>query len=75
MVPVGTGGAAIAKSFAVVLRELREARGLTMAQLAGQCGVRHVTISRYESGSRRPSWQAVQAIAAALRVRTERLRG
>lgn len=61
-------------SFAVLLRSLRGRAGLTQDQLARVAGVSQGQLSLLESGRRRPGWDAVQRLAAALRVSTEALR-
>ncbi len=50
------------------LRELREAAGLTQQELAARVGVQWETISRWERGTREPSWSNVLAMASALGV-------
>ena len=42
---------------------LREADGLTQAQLAERVGVSQATVSQWESGTRTPSGEAVVALA------------
>ena len=56
------------------LRELREAYGLTAAQLAGLAGTGQGTISSIETAARSPSWRMMCAIADALRVPLDSLR-
>lgn len=51
------------------VRELRESAGLSQAELAGHIGLSQPNISAYESGTRRPSRQTLDAIAAACRPR------
>lgn len=48
------------------LAEWREHRGLSQDALGGRLGVTHVTISRWETGKRRPDLNAQAAIAEAL---------
>ncbi|MEO3746475.1 helix-turn-helix domain-containing protein [Plantactinospora sp. B5E13] len=50
------------------LRELREARGLTLSELARMAGVGKATLSGLENGSRDPRLETLYAIAAALGV-------
>lgn len=50
----------------IFLKEWREARHLTQEQLAARLGVSHVTISRWETGQRRPDLNAQAAISEAL---------
>src|SRR5215831_10628464 len=54
--------------FGARLRELREQAGLTQQQLAEQCGVKWEAVSRWERGTREPSWSHVVALAKALGV-------
>jgi transcriptional regulator with XRE-family HTH domain len=55
-------------SFAERLKELRQRSGLTQQKLAAAAGVQREAIARLESGTREPTWAAVQAIAKALGV-------
>lgn len=50
------------------IKEHREAAGLTQKQLAGRLGstVSDVTVSRWETGERRPDLDALAAIAEAM---------
>ncbi|MFB9235478.1 helix-turn-helix domain-containing protein [Plantactinospora siamensis] len=50
------------------LRELREARALTLSELARQAGVGKATLSGLENGTRDPRLETLYAIAAALDV-------
>lgn len=50
------------------LRELREARGLTLSELARVAGVGKATLSGLENGTRDPRLETLYAIAAALGV-------
>jgi transcriptional regulator with XRE-family HTH domain len=50
------------------LRELRQARGLTQAELAGQCGLHRTFVGSVERGERNVSVLNLRLIAAALRV-------
>jgi len=52
--------------FSQLLRELRTARGLTQLRLARAIGADHSTISRLESGERRPRRLTVLKLARAL---------
>lgn len=56
------------------LAALREAAGLSPAELSRRSGVFHGTISHFEAGLRSPSWVAVQALADALGVATDDFR-
>jgi transcriptional regulator with XRE-family HTH domain len=54
--------------FATRLRELREAAGLTQAQLAERSGMHTHGVTKIEQGDREPSWATVLALAGALGV-------
>jgi putative transcriptional regulator len=54
--------------FAGRLKELREAAGLTQAELAERSGLSQKAISQWEQGVARPLWDNVIALAAALGV-------
>jgi transcriptional regulator with XRE-family HTH domain len=54
------------ESFAAVMRRRRETAGLSQYRLAKLAGVDHTTVSRLESGQRRPSRSMVNLLAAAL---------
>lgn len=51
------------EAFAVTLKMLRLARGLTQQELAKQLGLSPVTISGYELGLREPSIEMLERIA------------
>ena len=51
------------------LRELRQARNLTQAQLADQCGLHRTFIGSVERGERNVSVLNLRRIAAVLRVK------
>lgn len=50
------------------LKELREAAGLSQAQLAERAEMNVFGVAKLEQGQREPSWATVQALAAALGV-------
>jgi len=54
--------------FAGRLRELREAAGLSQAELAELAGLHRFGVAKLEQGVREPSWATVQALADALGV-------
>ncbi|MDE2445553.1 MAG: transcriptional regulator [Alphaproteobacteria bacterium] len=55
--------------FGAKLRELRQARSLTLAEMAKAIGVSSAYLSALEHGKRgRPSWHLVQAIIAYLNI-------
>ncbi|HJZ53978.1 MAG TPA: helix-turn-helix transcriptional regulator [Gemmataceae bacterium] len=60
----------IAAAFAAMLKKLRTAAGLTMAELGERVSPSMLAqaIARYESGKRLPSWGAVVRLARALGV-------
>jgi len=53
------------------VKELREAKGWTQTQLAGQAGLTLDGLSRIERANRMPSWETVVALAEALGVTCE----
>lgn len=55
-----------ADTFAARLRSLREKAGLTQEQLATAAGLKRLAVVRLEAGARRPTFDTVQALAAAL---------
>ena len=50
------------------LKELREAAGLTQAQLAERAGLHRMGGAKLEQGQREPAWPTLQALASALGV-------
>ena len=54
--------------FSKHLKELREQSGLTMRELAVLCGVSKSAIGMYESGERRPKYEALAALAKIFKV-------
>lgn len=56
------------------LRELREAKGLSLRDLADLTGIAHQTIRKYEMGDNVPNWETVEKLADALAVSTEEFR-
>lgn len=61
--------------FPAKLTALREAAGLSVSQLATAAGLHRQSVHQYENGERRPTWDAVQKLAAALHVPTDTFRG
>lgn len=53
-------------TFAEKLRELRDKAGLSEAKLAAASGLTFSAVHKYGLGSRKPSYAAVVALAAAL---------
>lgn len=60
--------------FAEVLKRLREAAGLSQAQLAERSGVAVSYLRELEQGRRQPGWEKVQALAKALELPTDAFR-
>jgi transcriptional regulator with XRE-family HTH domain len=57
------------------LRQLREARGWSIRDLAGEAGLDEASVARYDSGGRDPSVFAALALAHALGTTVEGLFG
>ena len=57
------------------LRALRRRTGTTLADLSATTGIRVSTLSRLETGARRPNLEQVLALASAYRVTTDELIG
>jgi transcriptional regulator with XRE-family HTH domain len=55
------------------IKELRKARGLTLEQLRGPTGLSRGYLSQLETGSREPSVETLQQIAAAFGVEVKDL--
>jgi transcriptional regulator with XRE-family HTH domain len=55
-------------TFAARLRRLREAAGLSQADLADRAGMHRFGVAKLEQGLREPAWATVQALAKALGV-------
>jgi transcriptional regulator with XRE-family HTH domain len=60
--------------FALRLKALREAAGLTQSQLAERSGLHLGAVFKLEQGRREPSWATVQALCDALGVSSEAFR-
>lgn len=60
--------------FAAALRDLLDAQGISISELASRTGINRVSLSRIVSGKQAPTWATVEAIAMALRVSTETFR-
>lgn len=60
-----------AEVFAVRLRELRTAAGLSQQELAQRAGMSLRQMSRLETGENVPTWPTILALAAALGVTCE----
>lgn len=59
----------------MMLKDLREAKGLTQEQLAESCGVKRNTISMIEIGVNKPSFDLALKLAKALNCGVEELVG
>lgn len=57
------------------LKETRELRGLTQAELGKLAGLPSTTISHFESGSRKPSFDNLRRLTKVLAVSTDYLMG
>jgi transcriptional regulator with XRE-family HTH domain len=60
------GASPTAAALGRVIRQLREERGQTIEELAGEAGIHTTYLSAIELGRRNPSWNKVGAIATAL---------
>lgn len=54
------------KALGLRIKTLRQARGLTQAQLAERCGYEPLTVSRFERGTYAPGIDTLAAIAEVL---------
>lgn len=61
-----------AAGWRAALREARDERRLTRAELAGRCGISVSALRAYESGTRHPSRRTLQAIVDALGLPADR---
>ncbi|WP_456772897.1 helix-turn-helix domain-containing protein [Bradyrhizobium sp. USDA 4369] len=57
------------------LKSARELRGLSQSQLASGAGLPPSSVSHFEAGSRKPSFDNLKRLASALRVTTDYLLG
>lgn len=57
------------------LRKARDLRGFSQAQLATKAGLPPASVSHFESGPRKPSFDNLKALASALDVTTDYLLG
>lgn len=62
------------ETLAARLKELREAAGLTQEQLAARAGLSKRTYEKIEQGASDTKWIAIEAIADALGISTDRFR-
>ena len=49
--------------FKDVVKALRQERGMTQQEVADRIGLTKVTISQYETGKRKPSFEMIEALA------------
>lgn len=56
------------KEIGEMIRIMRMSRGLTQDDLAAETMLAQSTIAGYESGARKPSWEAAEALADAFNV-------
>lgn len=61
--------------FPARLREARDRRGLTQAELGKEASLPSTTISHFESGSRKPSFDNLRRLTKVLGVSTDYLMG
>ncbi len=61
--------------FSERLKKARDLRGLSQAQLAAKSGLPPASVSHFESGPRKPSFDNLKALASALDVTTDYLLG
>lgn len=57
------------------LKEARDRRGLTQAELGKEAGLPSTTLSHFESGSRKPSFDNLRRLTRVLGVSTDYLMG
>jgi transcriptional regulator with XRE-family HTH domain len=67
------GQPVILKRFALRLRAMRVAAGLSQTELAARCGLHKLTIGRLEAGRQEPKWPTLLILAEALGVGLEAL--
>lgn len=61
-----TNRSAIRADLGLAIRELREARGLTLDKLSAKAGMHTTYLSRIERAHSSPTWEKVTALADAL---------
>jgi transcriptional regulator with XRE-family HTH domain len=60
--------ASLRKAFGRIVKQLRQAAGLSQEAFADRCGFARSYMSRIERGSANPSFDAVEVLATALNV-------
>lgn len=73
--PAHFGRPAMSSDFPSRLKEARERRGLTQAELGKEAGLPSTTLSHFESGSRKPSFDNLRRLTRVLGVSTDYLMG
>lgn len=73
--PEHFGRPAMSSDFPSRLKESRERRGLTQAELGKEAGLPSTTLSHFESGSRKPSFDNLRRLTRVLGVSTDYLMG
>ena len=58
---------------AIMLKEIRESKGLTQKQLGEMCGLAYTAVRNYENGRGNPKMETLEKIAEALNVSTDEL--
>lgn len=61
--------------FKIILRELREERGLTQAELAKELHFSLSIVNKWENGKKNPSIEAIKILAKYFKVTTDYLLG
>ncbi len=62
------------ETFAAIFARLRTAAGLSIPDLARSSGLSDDVLRQYEKGTRAPTWESVQKLAATLGVPTDAFR-
>lgn len=62
-------------AFPARLKEARELRGVSQAELAARAGLQASAVSHFETGGRKPSFDNLRRLAQALEVTTDYLLG
>jgi transcriptional regulator with XRE-family HTH domain len=65
----------MSKEFKDRLRQTRESRGLSQAELASKTGMQPAAISHFETGQRSPSFENLRKLADALSISVDYLLG
>lgn len=54
--------------FSQIVKQLRQERGWSQQEVADRVGLNKMTISQYENGKRKPSFEMIEALAAVFHV-------